>query len=102
MSSREQGSMKYNFTQMFVSLKVECRQSSYLLIVFLQRRASDQWQGFEDKNLGSSPSLLGQWVATVTADQRGELPIPAYIESAFRILILFLVIPIPYGFNLCG
>ena len=66
--------MKYNFTQMFVSLKVECRQSSYLLIVFLQRRASDQWQGFEDKNLGSSPSLLGQQVATVAAHQPGGTP----------------------------
>ena len=51
--------MKYNFTQMFVSLKVECRQSSYLLIVFLQRRASDHSQGFEDKNLGSSLGLFG-------------------------------------------
>ena len=29
-------------------------------IVFVQRGASDHSQGFEDKNLGSSPGLLGQ------------------------------------------
>ena len=31
-------------------------------------------QGFEDKNLDSSPGLLGQKVATVAAHQPGELP----------------------------
>ena len=34
--------------------------------------ASCHSQGFEDKNLGSSPGL--QWVAKVAAHQPGELP----------------------------
>ena len=40
----------------------------------VQRGASDHSQGFEDKNLGSSPGLLGQEEATVEAHQPGERP----------------------------
>ena len=36
--------------------------------------ASNHSQGFEDKNLGSSPGQLGQLVAKVAAHQPGELP----------------------------
>ena len=41
---------------------------------FVQSGAAYHSQGFEDDNLGSSPGLLGQSVATVAAHQPGELP----------------------------
>ena len=40
----------------------------------IQRGASDHSHCFEKKNLGNSPNLLKQYVATVAAHQPGELP----------------------------
>ena len=40
----------------------------------VQSGAAYHSQGFEDKNVGSFPGLLGQYVATVAAHQPGELP----------------------------
>ena len=46
----------------------------YFVIGTVQFEAARHSQGFEDKNVGSSPGLLGQYVATVAAHQPGELP----------------------------
>ena len=45
-----------------------------MLAELLQHGASDHSQDFEDKNLGSSPSLLGKKVGTIAAHPPGELP----------------------------
>ena len=44
-----------------------------LTIMYGQGEASGHSLGFVDKNLGSSPGLIGQQVATVAAHQPGEL-----------------------------
>ena len=57
-----------------IQLSGQCIMDDLEKRYVVQRGASDHSQGFEDKNFGSSPGLLGQWVATVAAHQPGELP----------------------------
>ena len=52
------------------NLLLHSRKSLYLI----QSGASGHSLGLEDKNLGSSPGLLGQQVATVAAHQPGGTP----------------------------
>ena len=54
-------------------------ESTLTFLRALRRTGLHSWaarhsQGFVNKNLGTSPGLLGQLVTTVVAHQPGELP----------------------------